>query len=152
MKLLDYLKKEAIVPELTARRKKEVLEELCQAASLVSGLDKGPLLDVLLEREKLGSTGIGEGVAIPHGKSKVVRDLLLACGRSRTGVDFEALDGKPTHLFFLLLAPEDSAGMHLKALAKVSRLLKDSSFRQEFLAAGNAREMYELIDSRDSDF
>jgi PTS system nitrogen regulatory IIA component len=109
-------------------------------------------VDVLLEREKLGSTGIGDGIAIPHGKSKALDGLIMACGRSPEGVDFESMDGKPTHLFFVLLAPESSAGIHLKALAKISRMLKDTAFRQEFLAASNATEMFDLIESRDSDF
>ena len=91
-------------------------------------------------------------MAIPHGKSPLTNQLLIACGRSKKGVDFESMDGKPTHLFFLLIAPEDSAGMHLKALAKVSRLLKDPSFRQEFLDAPGPREMYEIIAARDSGF
>ena len=152
MKLLDILKKNAIVPDLTSKHKKEVLEELCHALEEVEAVDRASLLKVLLEREKLGSTGIGDGIAIPHGKSKLVNKLLVACGRSREGVDFESMDGKPTHLFFLLIAPEDTAGVHLKVLAKISRLLKDSSFRQEFLASAGADDMYELISSRDSDF
>ena len=152
MKLLDILKKDAIIPELNARHKKAVLEELCKTVAGQAHLDADPLLEVLLDRERLGSTGIGEGIAIPHGKSRIVKELLVACGRSHDGVDFESMDGKPTHLFFLLLAPENSAGIHLKALAKISRLLKDPSFRQEFLAAEGASDMYELIASRDSEF
>jgi nitrogen PTS system EIIA component len=152
MNLLDILKKEAIIPELKGRHKKEVLEELCQVVSDIEGIKKQALLEVLLERERLGSTGIGDGIAIPHGKSKALNELMIACARSREGVDFESMDGKPTHLFFVLVAPENTAGIHLKALAKISRLLKDSSFRQEFLAASGAEEMYELIASRDSAF
>jgi PTS system nitrogen regulatory IIA component len=152
MKLLDILKKEAIIPELTARHKKEVLEELCAVVADMKGLRKEPLLEVLLDREKLGSTGIGDGVGIPHGKSRLITDLLIACGRSREGVEFESMDGEPTHLFFLLLAPEDTTGVHLKALAKISRLLKDPTFRQEFLDAPGVTEIYDLIASRDSAF
>ena len=152
MHLLDILKIEAIVPELQARHKEEVLSELCGVVAEVENLPKEPLIEILLEREKLGSTGIGDGIAIPHGKSKIIKDLLVACGRSKEGVDFESMDGRPTHLFFLLMAPENSAGVHLKALAKISKLLKDPSFRQEFLAAKGPEEIYELIASRDSAF
>lgn len=152
MKLLDILPQKAIISELKARHKKEVLEELCRKVADIEGLEKEPLLEVLLEREKLGSTGIGDGIAIPHGKSNNVKSLLIACGRSSAGVDFESMDGKPTTIFFLLIAPDSSAGIHLKALAKISRLLKDSSFRQEFMSAGGPEDIYELIASRDSDF
>ncbi|MFH1135174.1 MAG: PTS sugar transporter subunit IIA [Pseudomonadota bacterium] len=152
MKLLDILDKNAIIPELTSRHKKGVLEELCRALARPGKMDKGALLEVLLERERLGSTGIGEGIAIPHGKSNRIKELTIACGRSKEGVDFESMDGKPTHLFFLLLAPENTAGVHLKALAKISRLLKDPSFRQELMAAPGAAEIFELISVRDSAF
>ena len=152
MTLLDILKKEAIIPELKARYKKEVLEELCLKVADAEGIKKDALLEVLLDRERLGSTGIGEGIAIPHGKSRLVNSLHVACGRSNEGVDFDSMDGKPTHLFFLLVAPENTAGVHLKALAKISRLLKDPSFRQEFLAAPGALEMYDIIAARDTSF
>ncbi|MBU2549902.1 MAG: PTS sugar transporter subunit IIA [Proteobacteria bacterium] len=152
MKLLDILKPTAVIPELKGKHKKEVLEELCHVVAESEKLKPEPLLNVLLEREKLGSTGIGDGIAIPHGKCRDCRKLTIACGRSLEGVDFDSMDGKPTQLFFLLVAPEDSAGIHLKALAKISRLLKDSGFRQKFMAARDAREMYELISARDDDF
>ncbi len=152
MKLLDILNKDAIIPELTSRHKKGVLEELCQPLTQQKNVDKEALLKVLLEREKLGSTGIGDGIAIPHGKSDRITELSIACGRSKEGVDFESMDGKPTHLFFLLLAPENTAGVHLKALAKISRLLKDPSFRQEFMSASGAEEILDLITARDSAF
>ena len=152
MKLLDILKVDAIIPGLTAKHKKEVLEELCRPVAKREGIERGSLLEVLLEREKLGSTGIGEGVAIPHGKTKAVKELLIACGRSHSGVDFESMDGKPTNLFFLLIAPENSTGIHLKALAKISRMLKDPSFRQEFMSAQTAEKMLDVIASRDTEF
>ncbi|MEW5721594.1 MAG: PTS sugar transporter subunit IIA [Thermodesulfobacteriota bacterium] len=152
MKLLDILKEEAIIPELGARHKKAVLDELCLRVAEIEGLAKEPLLEVLLEREKLGSTGIEEGIAIPHGKSGEITRMVIACGRSREGVDFESMDGKPTHIFFLLLAPENTAGVHLKALAKISRLLKDSDFRQGFMSARGKPDIFDLIASRDSEF
>lgn len=152
MRLVDILKKETVIAELSASQKKDVLGELCQVVAKTEGADARQLLDVLLDREKLGSTGIGDGVAIPHGKSKLLPHMVLVCGRSRTGVEFESIDGRPAHIFFLLLAPESSAGIHLKALARISRLLKDSAFRHEFLSVDGPEAIYELIDSRDSDF
>ena len=152
MKLSEILDKEAIVTDLAARHKKEVLEELCQAMARVEEIEVQPLLEVLLERERLGSTGIGDGIAIPHGKSSEIKQLLVACGRSKQGVDFESMDGRLTHLFFLLVAPENSTGIHLKALAKISRLLKDENFRQELMSAETQAEIFELITARDSEF
>jgi nitrogen PTS system EIIA component len=152
MLLTDLLKKETIIPQLKGRHKKEVLEELCAAVADQKGLPKDKLLEVLLEREKLGSTGIGEGIAIPHGKSTMLKELIVACGRSEEGVDFESMDGQPTYVFFLLIAPDNTSGVHLKALAKISRLLKDPAFRQEFLAAKGIAEIYDLIASRDTTF
>ena len=113
---------------LKARNKRDALAEL--AGVFAKGkirVDPEAMLHVLLEREKLGSTGIGDGIAIPHGKIAGLDEMVVAFGRSREGIDFEAMDGKPVHLFFLLMAPENSAGQHLKALAKISRMLKDPS-------------------------
>jgi len=152
MRLTDILKKEAIISGLTARHKKEVLEELCKVVAANEGLESGPLLQVLLEREKLGSTGIGEGIAIPHGKVDNLDKILIAFGRSLDGVDFDSMDGQPTHLFFLILAPGDSAGFHLRVLAKISRLLKEPSFRQDVLKAEGREDIYQLIVARDNDF
>ncbi len=152
MKIIELLDRKAIVPELTSRHKKQVLDELCRVVAENEGLEPAPLLEVLLERERLGSTGIGDGIAIPHGKTSAVDKLVVACGRSIEGVEFESMDGKPTHIFFLLVAPENTAGSHLKALAKISRLLKDASFRQQLLSAPGASEIYELIASRDNEF
>ncbi|MBS1150752.1 MAG: putative IIA-like nitrogen-regulatory protein PtsN, partial [Myxococcaceae bacterium] len=107
------------------------------------------LAAVLEEREKLGSTGIGEGVAIPHGKLAGLPTLSASFGVSRSGVDFDAIDGKRTYLFFALVAPENSAGLHLKALARISRLFKSSSFRDAILAAQTSAEIYALIAQED---
>ncbi|HXN54964.1 MAG TPA: PTS sugar transporter subunit IIA, partial [Myxococcales bacterium] len=111
---------------------------------------QGRLLEVLLEREKLGSTGIGEGVAIPHGKLAGVPSVIAAFGRSRAGIDFAAVDGKPARLFFLLFAPENSAGIHLKALARISRLLRSPTFRQAILDAPDRLAIHRLIVQEDS--
>jgi PTS system nitrogen regulatory IIA component len=130
MKILDILDKQMIIPQLASTSKEGVLRELIRAiAHVEKQVDENRLMEILLERESLGSTGIGEGVAIPYGKSKDVKRLLASFGRSLAGMDFQAMDGKPTHLFFLLVAPENSAGTHLKALARISRLMKDNVFR-----------------------
>lgn len=130
MKITDLLTLNCIIPDLAATDKRAALEEL--AATLVpgnEGLELGTVVEVLLERESLGSTGIGDNIAIPHGKLAALSGLKLAFGRSLKGVDFHSMDGKPSHLFFLLLAPINSAGLHLKALAKISRMLMNPSFR-----------------------
>jgi len=153
MKLTEILTEEQIVADLEGRAKKAVMEELCRL--LVSShpeLDQERLLEVLLERERLGSTGIGDGIAIPHGKMPELENLLLAFGRSRAGVDFDSLDGKPAHLFFLVVAPDRSAGIHLKALARISRLLKSYSVRQELMEAKDAGDIYRVIKAQDEEF
>jgi len=115
-------------------------------------LTASQLTETLLEREKLGSTGIGEGVAIPHGKLSGVPGLLAAFGRKRAGVDFAAIDGKPTFLFFVLFAPDNSAGLHLKALARISRLFKQPQFRQAILSAEGAPGIFRLISEEDAKY
>ena len=146
MKIAEFLKPESVLAELASSNKGEVLKEL--SASLAKSNPTIPvsrLALVLEERERLGSTGIGEGVAIPHGKLPGLPNLSASFGVSRGGVDFEAIDGKRTHLFFALVAPENSAGLHLKALARISRLFKNSSFREAILAARSSDEIYSLI-------
>ena len=152
MKILDTLKQEAIISELNATDKKGVLEKLAGPVAKASGVNQEEMVRVLLERERLGSTAIGGGIAIPHGKLKFLESLLVGFGRSRKGVDFEAIDGKPAHLFFLLMAPEDSTGDHLRMLARISRLLKDSSFKQRLMTAADRREIYTVIANEDHEF
>ncbi len=153
MKILDILPKEAIIPELQARTKTEVLEELTGALlHQKPDLDRRRLLEVLLERERLGSTGIGDGIAIPHGKLKELDQLALSFGRSTPGIDFESMDGKPAHLFFLLVAPENCAGIHLRALAKIARLLKNNSVRTRLSAAKTPEEIRAIIGEEDDEF
>jgi len=153
MKILDILNKDCIIPELRSRTKKEVLEELTAALSnCKANLNKEALVEVLLERERLGSTGIGDGIAIPHGKIKDLDELILSFGRSTQGIEFDSMDGRPTHLFFLLIAPENSAGTHLRALAKISRLLKSAHFRQQLLKAGTVEELFNVIQEEDKEF
>ncbi len=139
-----------IIPQLASTSKEGVLRELIRAiAHVEKQVDENRLMEILLERESLGSTGIGEGVAIPHGKSKDVKRLLASFGRSLAGMDFQAMDGKPTHLFFLLVAPENSAGTHLKALARISRLMKDNVFRKRLMEVSSGEEIYSLFSAED---
>jgi PTS system nitrogen regulatory IIA component len=153
MKILELLDRNCILANLQATHKQEVLEEL--AATLVpgpEGLNLKTVVEVLLDRERLGSTGIGDNIAIPHGKLANLPELRLAFGRSLKGVDFDSMDGKPTHLFFLLLAPINSAGLHLKALAKISRMLMSQSFRESLMKAASLEEIYQLLAERDAEF
>lgn len=151
MKILDILTSEELVaPHLAGADKTAVLRELAQhLARSHGGIDADRLVDVLWERERLGSTAIGDGIAIPHGKLPGLSGVIGAFGRHPAGVDFESLDGSPTHLFFLLVAPEDSVGQHLKALARVSRLLKDRAFRERLLAAPDRGALFRLIREED---
>src|SRR5438874_11983923 len=152
MKIAEFLREDLILPDLQATDKPGVLRELCIPLGRVFALDPGRLTEVLLEREKLGSTGVGEGVAIPHGKLPGVPNLLAAFGRSKRGVDFAAIDGKPTYLFFILFAPENSAGLHLKALARISRLFKQPQLRQAIMAAEGGAAIYRLISEEDAKY
>ncbi len=150
MKISELLNPLAIVADLKATGKDAALSELTDALLLVApSLRRDDVLQVLQERERLGSTGIGDGVAIPHGKLKGMPELMLAFGRSSSGVDFESMDGQPAHLFFLLLAPEESVGVHLKALARISKLLKDAEVRQQMLDATDSGQIYKLICERE---
>ena len=152
MKIADLLDERTIIPQLSARSKEGVLRELVHVlAQIEKAVDEDQTLEILLERESLGSTGIGDGVAIPHGKSKDVQKLYASFGRSIPGMDFQSMDGKPTHLFFLLVAPENSAGIHLKALAHISRLMKDSNFRKNLVEAKSAAEIYALFSEEDKE-
>jgi PTS system nitrogen regulatory IIA component len=152
MKIAEFLREDLILPDVQSTDKAGVLRELSAPIARAHGLDAGRLTEVLLEREKLGSTGVGEGVAIPHGKLPGVQNLLAAFGRSRRGIDFAAIDGKPTYLFFVLFAPENSAGIHLKALARISRLFKSAPFRQSITDATSASDIRALITGEDSKY
>ena len=153
MKLSEILEENHIIPDLKARDKKGVLEELAETiVSHEPSVDKRALVRVLLERERLGSTGIGEGVAIPHGKFNGISQPVISFGRSRKGLDFESMDGQPAFLFFLLVAPENSASIHLKALAKIAKILKNSSFRQVLMEVQTREELYKTIIQNDENF
>jgi len=156
MKIVDFVRPELIVPELQARDKGEVIRELADhlAANVGGGkaLEREQLAKVLMERERLASTAIGEGVAIPHGKLDAVGKLVACVGRAPQGVDFDSMDGRPTHLFFVLVAPENSTGVHLKALARISRLFKDPEFRTRLMQARGAEELYKVISDEDAKY
>jgi nitrogen PTS system EIIA component len=152
MRLLEVLDTEAILPDLKARTKTEVLEELAVPVARSSGATVEELVRVLLDRERLGSTGIGGGIGIPHGKIPGIDRLFLGFGLSRQGIDFESLDGGPTRIFFLLVTPESSAGLHLKVLARISRLLKNEAFKERLLQAGTHEEITAIIQGEDEDF
>lgn len=152
MKILDVLRKDAIVPELTGLTKPEVLQELVAPVAEICGIDANNLVKVLMERERLGSTGIGGGIGIPHGKLKQIEELVVGFGLSRRGVDFESLDGLPTRIFFLLVTPENSAGLHLKMLARISRILKNEAFKERLLRAADRDEIYRIIQEEDEEF
>jgi len=152
MKILDVLRKETILTDLKAKDKKGVIEELVASVSQITGIKSSELVRVLLERERLGSTGIGGGIGIPHGKLANLESLIMGFGLSRKGVDFESMDGRPTHLFFLLITPENSTGLHLKLLARISRILKNDSFKKKLMKAAGSDEVFSIIGEVDEDF
>jgi fructose-specific phosphotransferase system IIA component len=152
MKIMDFLSKKAIVTDLKSTKKEDILRELVDA--LINGGEierrhRSKLFEALMAREALGSTAIGQGVGIPHAKSDCVDKLIAAFGLSRKGVNFDSLDGEPVYIFFLLLAPADSAGPHLKALARVSRLLKDKYFRDNLRQCQDDKSVIKIITQED---
>ncbi len=153
MKLTDILDESAIIADLQASTKTEALEILVEAmAQSNAEVGKQHLLQVLLDREALGSTGIGDGIAIPHGKSPELSEIISGFGLSKSGIEFDSLDGKPAHLFFLLIAPNNSVGTHLKMLARISRMLKNNDFRNKLLKANSQHEIYQIISEEDAKY
>ncbi|WP_287126859.1 PTS sugar transporter subunit IIA [Desulfobacter sp.] len=152
MKISDILKIDAIIADLKAKNKPEAIKELSQAVSPVAGAEVEDVAAVLMEREHLGSTGIGGGIAIPHGKLETVKSIAVGFGRSIKGIEFESLDNRPVHLFFLLLTPEHSTGGHLKVLAQISKLLKMDQFKERLLAAGSTEQIHQIILENDEEF
>ena len=151
MKIMEFLNKKAISVNLKSTDKdgaiKELVDLLAKAGEVKNRED---LVRALLARESLGSTGIGQGIGIPHAKSQNVKELVAAFALSQKGVNFESLDGEPVHIFFLLLAPEESAGPHLKALARISRMLKDKYFRELLRKSKDEREVLRVIQEEDA--
>jgi len=153
MKIMDYLNEEWVIPDLQGTDKPSTLKELssvlvkpCQVTSVEE------LLQVLLDREKLGSTGIGEGIAIPHGRLKKLRKFFISFGRSLKGVDFDSIDGKPSQLFFLVMAPENSAVDNLKLLGRIVTLLKEPSFKRRLMEAPSQKELFQILSEEDEKY
>jgi nitrogen PTS system EIIA component len=146
MQIMDFLSPDAIKMSLESKTKKDVIKELVELL-VQSGKvkDKKKMTQILIEREDLGSTGIGQAIAIPHGKSDTVNELTAAFGLSPEGVAFDSLDGEPVNIFFLLVAPEGAAGAHLKALARISSLLKDKYFRKSLISAKTPADVIKVI-------
>ena len=152
MKLLDVINKETILIDLKAKDKIGILNELVAPVARLTGIEQSVIARVLMDREQLGSTGIGGGIGIPHGKLKGLEKSILGFGLSRQGVDFESMDGLPTHLFFLLITPEHATNLHLKLLARLSRMLKKESLKEMMMNATSADEIIAIISEDDDDF
>jgi PTS system nitrogen regulatory IIA component len=148
MKLMDFLVADAIEPEMKGTTKDDSIRELVALLRKAGAItDERAVAEVVLEREELGTTGIGEGIAVPHGKSDAVDGLVAAFGRSEQGIDFDAMDNQPVHLLFLLVAPKEYSGPHLMALARISRLLKNRDFRKALIDAKDKAEILEVFRS-----
>lgn len=153
MKIVDLIRRDMIIPALQSTSKPKIIKELASfLAAHHADIEEERLTSVLIDREGLASTAIGEGVAIPHGKLPSVSEIVACVGRARRGVDFDSMDGQPTYLFFVLVAPENSTGAHLKALARISRVFKDEEFRQRLLQASDAESMFEVISAEDAKY
>ena len=150
MKIVDIISPDAFIAHLRSQTKQDVLRELAERVErTMPSMKADTLTSILMERESLGSTGIGDGIAIQHGKSPQLDRLVAAFGRSIPGVPFDSMDGKPTHLIFLLAGPAESTGMQLKALTRISRLLMDETFRQRLMAAGDADALWKIFKKED---
>lgn len=152
MKIMDFLSRKAIITDIKSTKKEEVIKELVDALVVAGDIEKryrNKLVDALMARESLGSTAIGQGIAIPHAKIEGIEKLIAAFGLSKKGVDFDSLDGESAYIFFLLVAPQDSAGPHLKALARISRLLKDKYFRDSLRACVDDKSIIKIISQED---
>lgn len=148
MKIVDLLCQDAVSVDLKSKTKEDLLSELAEllvTSGVVKKTEKSEIIKRLKERELLGSTGIGKGVAIPHAKCPKIKNMTAAFGISKAGVDFKSLDGEPTYIFFLLVAPGETPGPHLKALAKISRLLDDKFVRDRLRSASSPQEVYKII-------
>ena len=153
MKITDFLCRDAVTNDLKASTKAEVIAEmavLLVEAGAIEKKHKAKIIETLMAREALGSTAIGQGIAIPHGKSEAAEKMVAALAVSRKGVNFDSLDGELSYIFFLLIAPIDSAGPHLKILAQISRLLKDKFFRDSLKNTKSGKEMLDLVSQEDA--
>jgi PTS system nitrogen regulatory IIA component len=145
MALADLLALDAIIPALKANTKKQVLQEMAVRASRLTGLPERDIFDIILQRERLGSTGIGQGIAIPHGKLNSLDTIVGIFARLETPVDFEALDDQPVDIIFMLLAPEGAGADHLKALSRIARVLRDHDLVAKLRATDSASAIYAFI-------
>jgi len=151
MKIMDFLNKKAVTANLKATDKEGVVREMVDLLVKAEDIkNKEDLVKALLARESLGSTGIGQGIGIPHAKSQSVKNLVAAFALSQKGINFDSLDGEPVYIFFLLIAPEESAGPHLKALARISRMLKDKYFRELLKKSKDEKEIIKIIQDEDA--
>jgi PTS system nitrogen regulatory IIA component len=151
MKLTDILVRDACLPDMKARTKKEALRELSdELAGAVGDLDGAVLLNMLLEREKLGTTAMGDGIAIPHARMESLDRLLASFGRSRQGIDFDSVDGKRTHLFFVLIAPGKEGSAHLLTLAHISRMMAADDFRARLLDLESTEDLFRAFEEEES--
>lgn len=152
MTLTEILSSSSVLVDLEGETKEEIIEELVDSLTVGEVItDRDKVLQAVLEREKIMSTGIGDGIAIPHGKSDAVVQLAAALGTQKRGVDFESLDGEPAYVFFLLVSPANVSGPHIKALARISRLLKNDEFKRKLIGAPSAEEIMAIIQAEEEE-
>lgn len=152
MRISQLLNKKSIIADLKAGDKNAAIKELAAAISTSTKASEKQIADVLMDREHLGSTGIGGGIAIPHGKLDLIESTVIGFGLSKSGVEYDSLDNKPVHIFFVLLTSENSTGNHLKVLAQISKLLKMDQFKNSLLTAGSVDDIHAIISEQDEDF
>ena len=145
MEINELISAESVIPDLRASSKKQALQDLARRAADITGLHERAIFDVLMERERLGTTGVGNGIAIPHGKMANLDRLYGLFARLENSVDFQSIDEQPVDLIFLLLAPESAGADHLKALARVSRLLRDGSVCEKLRGTNDAEALFALL-------
>ncbi len=150
MQLADLIGPDSVVASLKVKNKKQLLQELSVRAARLTGLEERLIFDTLLQRERLGSTGLGQGVAIPHAKFSALRQIVGVVARLSEPVDFDAVDGEPVDVVFLLLAPEDAGADHLKALARISRLLREGQSVDKLRASKDAAALYAILTESDA--
>jgi len=150
LELTEFISPNLVKLELSSTKKVDAIKELIELLDKAGFVtDADVFLKSVLEREKVGSTGIGKGIAIPHSRTSTVREVVVAIGRSKEGIEFEALDNRPVHLIFLIAAPVESGGLYLKALARLSRLLRYQEFRNELMEAKTIEEVIKIISSEE---
>ncbi len=145
MRISELLNSDTITCGLMSQDKEGVIAELAESLAKISGMAVEELVRVLMDRERMGSTGIGSGIGIPHGKSKELSEPMMAFGLSRKGIDFESLDKKPAHIFFMLLTPENAPNIHLKLLAGIAKILRNEPFRQRLMMAKTPDEVISIL-------